>query len=324
MLRRSFISMAGGVTLGAALPAFGQTTPKVYRVGLLSLYVRREIWPVIPALREIGYEEPRNIVIDYRYANSNPALLPGMAAELVAAKPAVILTVGSFEARALLQATSSIPIVTSALGPDPVQEGLVASLARPGANLTGVKGPPVSIGGRALQLLRESVPGLNRVGTISELERDSLVLYGQAYRRDAVAMGVTLQRHVVMDVAEIDAALAQIARERPDAMHPGLSDVVFAERARIIAFAARERLPAMYGSTRVVPEGGLMGYAANTTAIARRVAAIIDSVLKGKNPSDIAVEQPTNCDFLINLKTAKAMNFTFPKSVLLQATQVIE
>ena len=120
-------------------------------------------------------------------------------------------------------------------------------------------GPPVSIGGRTLQLLREPVPGLTRIGGIGELETGSLVLYGQAYRRDAAAMGVTLQPHVVKDTAEIDAALAQIARERPDAMNVGLSGIVFAERARIIAFAARERLPAMYrGSSRVVAELSLI------------------------------------------------------------------
>ena len=186
-------------------------------------------------------------------------------------------------------------------------------------------GPPVSTGGKTLQLLRESVPGLSRIGGIGELETGSLVLYGQAYRRDAAAMGVTLQRHVVKDASEIDAALAQIANERPDAMSVGLSGIVFAARARIMAFAVRERLPAMYrGSSRVVAEGALMAYEANSTAIARRVAAIIDSVLKGKKPSDIAVEQPTHYNFQVNLKTARAMNFTFPQSVLLQATEVIE
>jgi putative tryptophan/tyrosine transport system substrate-binding protein len=332
MRRRCAMAIAGGLpvgiaaaSLGGAMPAWAQTPPKVYRLGLLSQSVRREDWPVMPALREIGYEDGRNIALDYRYANADATLLPAMAAELVAARPDLLLAVGGVEARALLQHTQSIPIVASALGPDPVQDGLVASLARPGANLTGVTGPPASIGGRTLQLLREAVPGLARIVYLSDVEKHpSWAHYGQALRRDAAGLGLKLQWHAIGEAAELPAALIRIARERPDALSVGLAGLVFAERARIIALAMRERIPAMYSSIRGATEGGLMAYAANNAAIARRVAAIIDRVLKGHKPSDIAVEQPTHYDFAINQRTARAMNFMVPYSVLLQATEVIE
>ena len=309
----------------APLRVSAQAAPKLFRIGVLSHHVPREGFVALPAaLRELGYEEGRNFVFDYRNAEGRDDRLPGLAAELVAKRADLILAITNSEILAAKGATSTIPIVMLfALAP--VETGLVASLARPGGNVTGTTIQAPEQGGTLLEILHEAVPRVTRVTRMWEPEFPGMELYLREADRVAEALGIRLTMLPGRTLEELETAFARIARKRPDALYVIPTGAISAHRARVIEFAACQRLPAIYAMDQSVTEGGLMSYAADRTALMRRrTAAIIDRILKGAKPADIPMEQPTKFQLIINLKTAKQLGLKIPQSVLLRADKVIE
>ena len=325
-VRRRHFLLATGALLAAPLVARAQPAQKVYRVGVLSYYLPREVFfrnlPI--AMHKLGYEEGRNITYDYRFAEGHADRLAGLAAGLVADKVDLILAWSNAEIVAAKKATSTIPIVMMA-GLAIAEMGLVASLARPGGNLTGtvIIGPETA--GKIIQILHDAVPRATRVFLlVDEAGFPGMELYNRVSARAAAAMGIKLTQIQVGTVAELDAALARTAKERPDAIKVVGGRVLSPHRARVIDFVARQQLPAIYTSKLPVTEGGLMSYQSDPAELRPRTAAIADRILKGANPAEVPIEQPTRYELVINLKTAMALGIAIPQSLLVRADQVIE
>lgn len=323
MKRRIVISAAGGVTFGAALPVLGQTPQKVYRIGVLTRGLPRAYFQLPLALRKFGYEEGKNIDFDYRSAEGQEDRIPALAADLVAKNVDLIVALVNVDILAAKRASSTIPIVML-YSLVPVESGLVPSLAHPGGNVTGTTIHAPEIAGKMIQLLREVEPRVGRIALLVESKSPPIQPYMQASIGAASRLRVQLQMMPGNTLAEIEMSLATMERDRPDALCAALSGQLTTHRARVIEFAAMHRLPALYTDKAAVAEGGLMCYSYNGDEILERAAAIVDRVLRGTKPADIPVEQPTRFDLVINMRTAKAMNFTIPRLVRFQATEVIE
>ena len=278
------------------------------------------------ALRERDYIEGQNIAIEYRYAGGKRDRYPELAAELVHLKVDIIVVTG---AEVLIQAaknaTKTIPIVMMGFGSDPVEAGLVESLARPGGNITGLTNIGTELGGKRLELLKEAVPKLARVavlydpaapGTAREVKED---LSGAAR-----ALKLTLQPWEVRGTDDFDRVFAAMGKQGPDGLYVLGGPLMRANRKRIMGFALKSRLPSMYSDREAVDAGGLMYYGADLADSYRRVAYYVDRILKGAKPADLPVEQPTKFELVINLKTAKQIGLTIPPNVLVRADKVIK
>lgn len=277
-------------------------------------------------LTELGYIEGRNIVIEYRAADGKIERLPGLATELVGLKVDLIVALATPAGRAAQQATTTIPIVVTAMG-DPVRDGLVASLARPGGNITGTTFLGPELVPKRLSFLRELLPTISRVavlwhpGAFSEPTiREMLNEVAQA----AGTLGVQLQLVEVRSADEFDHAFTTMVGARAEALFQFPSTLFFNERRRIVDLAARHRLPAMFNAREFVQLGGLIAYGANLAELNRRAAAYVDKILKGAKPFDLPIEQPTKFELFINLKTAKALGLAVPDRLLVGADEVIE
>ena len=277
-------------------------------------------------LTELGYIEGRNIVIEYRAADGKIERLPGLATELVGLKVDLIVALATPAGRAAQQATTTIPIVVTAMG-DPVRDGLVASLARPGGNITGTTFLGPELVPKRLSFLRELLPTISRVavlwhpGAFSEPTiREMLNEVAQAAR----TLGVQLQLVEVRSADEFDHAFTTMVGARAEALFQFPSTLFFNERRRIVDLAARHRLPAMFNAREFVQLGGLIAYGANLAELNRRAAAYVDRILKGAKPFDLPIEQPTKFELFINLKTAKALGLAVPDRLLVGADEVIE
>jgi len=309
--------------LAAPLAAEAQPPTKVPRIGVL--------WPVSDdptleafrqGLRSLGYIEGQNLLIEYRYAGGKDALLPDLAAQLVHLNPDVILTWTVVGARVAKQATATIPIVSGSMS-DPVAAGLVASLARPGGNLTGLTSLTPQLSAKRLQLISEVVPGLSRVAVLST-PNPTAQLGLRETEVAARSLGVRLQALDVRSPDDLDSAFSAIVRERAGGVIV-LADALFIQhRKRLVDLAAKHRLPAIYFGKEHVDAGGLMSYAPSFPDMFRRAAYYVDRILKGAKPADLPVEQPTKFELVVNLKTAKALGLTIPQSVLARTDHVIE
>jgi ABC-type uncharacterized transport system substrate-binding protein len=334
MDRRTFLAGTGAVLLAAPLDAEGQQAAKVARIGYLSTNLAaglaanpHMLEPFLQGLRDLGYVEGRNVVIEYRDAKGKYERLPALAAELVALKVDVIVVGGGTPgALAAKQATKTIPIVFSAAA-DPVGSGLVTSLARPGGNVTGLSSLAPDLVGKCLELLKQAVPGVSRVAALWEpgvlperTEKDMLKAADVAAR----ALGVRLQVVEVRGPADFDRAFSDMTRARAGALAVFGGSVIFIERRRFVDLAAKHRLPAVYFSREFVDAGGLMAYGPDLADLLRRAATYVDKILKGAKPGDLPVEQPTKFELVINLKTAKALGLTIPPSLLGRADEVIQ
>ena len=317
-----FLSM-----LAAAVAAEAQQVAKVRRVGMLL--------PVSPAvaahnteafrqgLRERGYVEGQNIAIECRFADGRIEPLSDLAVELVRLKMDVIVTWGTPAARAAKQATGMIPIVMAAAN-DPVGNGLVASLARPGGHITGATAGSPELSGKTLELLKEVAPKIPRVAVLWNPDNPALVAMLNAVKAAGGALSVQIQGLAVRDPEEFDSAFAAITRERAGALLVLHEHLFLTHRDRILDFAVRTRLPVMYERREYVDAGGLMSYGVSFRDNFRRAAAFVDKILKGAKPADLPVEQPMKFEFVINLKTAKALGLTIPPTLLFQADEVIQ
>jgi putative ABC transport system substrate-binding protein len=327
--RRAFIGTVAGALLAAPLAAEAQQAAKGPRVGYLGTNLSAS--PHLPeafrqGLRDLGYVEGHNLVIEYRFAEGKGERFPTLAAELVALKIDVIVATSTPAALAAKQATKTLPIVFIAVA-DPVTSGLVTSLARPGGNITGSSNVASDLVGKALEQLKQAVPGVSRVAVLWQPG-------GQGERTDkdmlkgaegaARALGVQLQFVEARGPADFDRAFSDMTRARADALSVLPSPMFFNERTRLVDLAAKNRLSAVYPWRDGVDAGGLMAYGPNIADLFRRAATYVDKILKGAKPGDLPVEQPTKFELVINLKTAKALGLTIPPSLLQRADQVIE
>ena len=274
-------------------------------------------------LRDIGYVEGKNIVIEYRYAERKFDRLPALAAALVRLKVDVIVTSASQETRAAKEATSTIPIVMINVG-DPVGTGFVASLARPGSNITGLSTLSPELSGKRLELLKEIIPKLTRVAVLGNSTSPGNADTLKELELAAQELKVKLQYLDVLSVNDIETSFRAAGKERADAVLV-LSDALFtSQRRQIIDLAVKSRLPASYARPEFVQSGGLMTYGPNINDLDRRAATYVDKILKGAKPADLPVEQPTKFEFIINLKAAKQIGLTIPPNVLARADKVIK
>jgi putative ABC transport system substrate-binding protein len=322
--RRAFL--CGSVAMLAAPLAAEAQSAKVARIGVLTLSVASST-PIFDAfrqgLREHGYVEGQNIALEFRFAQGRPEKLPAMAAELVQMKVEVIVTESVLAAREAKQATGAIPIVTAIHG-DPVGAGLVASLTRPGGNVTGLSLLAPELSGKRLEFLKEVTPKATQVAAIWNAANSAAARYLTETRAAARSLGVQLQSVEVRQPSDLDAAFEAVAGARPSALITLPDGMLLANKTRIIEFAAKTRLPAVFPDQEFAEAGGLMAYGPSLAWNFRRAAAYVDKLLKGAKPTDLPIEQPTKFELVINLKTAKALGLTIPPSLLGRADQVIE
>ncbi len=326
--RRIFIGTLAGGLLSAPLAAGAQAPAKIPRIGFLTSLSSTDSAHLLEAfrqgLRDLGYVEGQNIAIESRFgAEGRPERLPALAADLVRLKVDVIVTGGPPAPVAAKQATSTIPIVFAVSG-DPVAEGLVASLARPGGNITGLASISGDVVGKQVALLKEVAPRVSRVAVLQNPSNETHARILQQAEGAARALGVQLHIVPARTPPEIDAAFAAMRSQRVGSVLV-LRDALFlAQRTQIAALAAKSRLPGVYGFREQAEAGGLMAYGASAPLMYRRAAAYVDKILKGAKPADLPVEQPTKFELVINMKMAKALGLTIPPSLLLRADKVIE
>ena len=326
MNKKIVVSLLATLILASVHLAEAQQAKKVPRIGILAAQSRSASSYRIEALRkglvELGYTEGKNITIEYRYAEGQLDRLPDLAAELVRLKVDLIVAGGLPAARAAKQATTTIPIVMQ--GGDPVATGVVASLARPGGNVTGVSDATVGVSTKRLELLKEVVPKLSRVAFLWNPANPTNPIQLKDTQDVAPALGITVYSLEVKKVDDFDGAFAAIKKDRAGALLvPG--DPLFAtERNRLTDLAVKGRLPAMYSVPDYAEAGGLMAYGTDFADLYRRLAIYVDKILKGAKAADLPIEQPMKLDLLINLKAAKQIGLTIPPNVLARADKVIK
>jgi putative ABC transport system substrate-binding protein len=324
--RRDFITLLGGAAAAWPFAASAQQTGRVPTIGFLgsATPATQGQWVAafVQRLRELGWVEGHNLTIDYRWAEGRSERFAEIAAEIVRLKVNVIVTVTTPAALAAKQATSVIPIVFAAAG-DPVGTGLVASLARPGGNVTGLSNLISDTGGKKLQLLREIVPDLGRLAIMANVSNPAVVLELDDAQAAARTLGLEVAISEVRRVEDIASAFDAL-KGRADALYVCADPLMYTHRIRINTLALSVRLPTMHGIREYVEAGGLMSYGANIADLFRRNAEYVDRILRGAKPSDIPVEQPTKFDLVINLTTARALGLTVPPILLARADEVIE
>jgi putative ABC transport system substrate-binding protein len=325
MDRRRFLVTSLAGALAAPLAAEAQQTGKIARIGFLSLSSGpTPTMDLSPGLRELGWVEGQNIVIEYRWAARDQ--LPTLAADLVRRKVDIIVTSTTLAAHAAKQATATIPIVMTFVG-DPVGSGLVTNLARPGGNITGVSTLARGLVAKRLELLKAVVSGAARIAILWQPD-----VFGERATREMVeetkaagqTLGLQLQFVEARRAEDLDQVFSTLSEMRTSGLLVYPSPMLFDVRRSVVVHAEKARLPAVYAWREAVVAGGLMSYATNFPDMYRRVALYIDKILKGAKPGDLPIDQPTKFELVINLKTAKALGLTIPPSLLLRADQVIE
>jgi putative tryptophan/tyrosine transport system substrate-binding protein len=306
------------------LGARAQQGEKVYKIGVLSAGSQTPATPaVVEALRELGYVEGKNLIFEHRYAEDRLDRLPQLAAELVSLKVDVIMTAGTLAPLAAKRATSTIPIVMMAAG-DPVGSGLVASLAQPGGNVTGMSLMAPDLSGKRLQLLKELLPEISRVAVLWNAANPYSALVFKETAGAAQTLGVEVQSLEIREPADIAGAFEAAMGQHPDALITVEDPLTIDLRKKIAEYAADHRFPTISGLKMFADAGALMSYGADLADILRRSAGYVDKVLKGAKPSDLPVEQPSKFELVINVKTAKSLGLTIPPLILARADDVIE
>ncbi len=327
MRRREFITILGGAATVWPLATRAQQVEKVWRIGVLEAISQEPNAANFGALRgglqQLGYVEGHNFVFDYRSADGRAERFPGLAAELVRRKVDVIVTRGTPAVQAAKNATATIPVVMAASG-DPLGTGVIAGLARPGGNVTGLSAFTRELIGKRLELLREVVPSIARLAFLSN--------YGNPVARtqwEEMSLAASKLRFepILIDVRkpeDMERAFESVVAHQADALVIGNDTVTHTNRSLVVALAAKHRLAAMYAAREFVHEGGLMTYSVSYPDLYRRAASFIDKIFKGAKPADLPIEQPTKFDLVVNLKTAKGLGLKIPETFLLRADEVIE
>ena len=325
MLRREFITLLSGATVTLPLAARAQPAAKVWRIGLLMTMAESEpeaqarLTSLRAGLQQLGWKEGHNIRIDYRFAAGDPERARSSAAELVRLAPDVILANGTAILSALRRETQSIPIVF-VLVPDPVGDGFVASLAKPGGNLTGITNFEFPIGGKWVEFLKEIAPQLSNVALVFNPETAP---YARHFLQ-SIALGAEATLAPVRDESELERALETVAGKSNSGIIIAPDLFTGGHRELIVALAARHHLPAIYPFRFFVASGGLVSYGPDSLDLFRRSASFVDRILKGDKPSDLPVQAPVKFELVVNLKTAKALGLTVPPTLLARADDVIE
>jgi putative ABC transport system substrate-binding protein len=325
--RRAFIGTLAAGLVAAPLAAGAQTAPTIAKIGLLSVttpvVLASSIEAFRQALRGLGHVEG-TFVLEVRYGDGRFERLPELARELVGLKMDVILATSDVVIAAIKRETQTIPIVM-VFSTDPMGTGFVASLARPGGNVTGLSNISSELSRKRLELLREAVPGLSRVAALWNPDVRGALLDYKETEGAARLLRLELQSVEVSRAEDLDRAFSAVTKQRAQALVlPGANPVGFINRGKIATFAQRNRLPSMYPTREYVEAGGLMSYGPSLPDLFRRAATYVDKILKGAKPADLPVEQPTKFELVINLKTAKALRLTIPPALLQRADQVIE
>ncbi len=312
--------------LALPFPAQAQQPTKIPRIGYLitgSLSGNSDrIEAFRQGLRELSYVEGKKIIIEWRSADGKPDRLPALVAELIGLKVDIIISAGAAVTRAAKEATSTIPIVMTQDN-DPVASGIVASLARPGGNITGLSNFAPELSGKRLEILGEVVPKLSRVGVLGGSTRPTIGPVMREIELAAKALKLQLQYLEVVDAKDIETAFRAAKKGRAQAVLTVPNVILSAQRTQVMEFAVKNRLPTMYHNSQFAEAGGLMFYGVNLLDLDRRAADFVDKILKGTKPADIPVEQPMKFEFIINLKAAKAIGLTIPPNVLVRADRVI-
>jgi ABC-type uncharacterized transport system substrate-binding protein len=326
MSKKTIIVLLVGLTLASVRLADAQQTNKVSRIGFLGAGTASALAGRLDALRQglrdLGYIEGKNIAIEYRYADGKLDQIPRNAAELVQLKVDIIVTGGPTDTRAAKGVTSTIPIVMTNEG-DPVGTGIVSSLARPGGNITGLTPLAPGLNEKRVELLKETLPRLSYVFVLRVPGNPSSAVALKETKVAARSLGIKLQIQEVKEANDLNRAFEAITKTRSDALTVIAGPFGFANRKRIVEFAANNRLPAIYYRREFVEAGGLMSYDANPNDLARRAATYVDKILKGAKPGDLPIEQPMKFEFIINLRTAKQIGLTIPPNLLARADKVI-
>ena len=328
MDRRAFISTLAGGLLAAPLAAEAQQAGKVWRIGVL--LPAEPASPTEPStvafrqgLRDLGYVEGQNVAVEYRYAHGKAGLYAELVGQLVRLKVDIMVVGSGTATLAAKNATHTIPIVFVAAG-DPIGEGLVPSLSRPGGNVTGFSQKPGGdFFGKWAELLKEAAPGISRVGLLREAGNPFTALYVKDFQTATRALGLTPQVLEVRELQELDGVLATISRQRGGSLIVEAA-LFFPHRSQVTDLALKYRLPAIYSWRLFAEAGGLMSYGTSLPDLWRRAATYVDKIFRGAKPADLPVEEPTKFELVINLKPAKALGLTIPQSLLLRADQVIE
>ena len=326
-MRRDVIRLAlCAMLIALSISAEAQQPQRIPRIGVLSVTspatIAARLDAFRQALRELGYVEGKNIVIEYRYADGKLDRVPALAAEMVRLNVEIILTGGSAATRPAKEATATIPIVM-AQDTDPVGNGFVASLARPGGNITGLSIVAPELSGKQLELLKETVPKLLRVVVLSNPNEPSYMQLRKEMELAAKALKIQIQFLDARSPKDVETAFREATKRHADAVLVPTMPIVGSQRAQIADLAVKNRLPAMYGQPEYVDVGGVMFYGASITDLFRRAATYVDKILKGAKPADLPVEQPKKFEFIINLKAAKQIGLTIPPNVLARADRVI-
>jgi len=323
MNRRHFIALGGAGVAVLPLSAQAQQSDKVWRIGFIAHKHERFYEPLFGRLRELGYEEGRNLIVERRYAQGHADRFQEFADEMVRLNVDVIIVVTTPAAQAAMRATTTIPIVHPAVI-DPVGTGLVASLARPGGNLTGLAILNAELSARRLEVLKEVIPRLSNGAVLWNAANPANAVAWKETDNAARVLAVTLQSYEVRNVNDFEGAFARIAQQRPDFLYVLQDALMLGHRRQIIDFANQNRLPSMFVGKEWVEEGGLMCYGVRLPEWYRRAASYVDKILRGAKPTDLPMEQPTLFELVFNLKTAKAIGVTIPPALISRADQVIE
>jgi putative ABC transport system substrate-binding protein len=324
MRRRKFLGAIGGAAVFLPLMGHAQKIGRNLRIGYLSPARLPQLLQALQdGLHDLGYIEGQNIVFDYRFAEGQAKTLDELAGELVRLEPDVIVTVASGAALAAKRATTAIPIVMATVG-EPVGIGLVTSLARPGGNITGVTLYGSELARKRLELLKEAIPGVRRIALLGNTANPFSAFSWNEVQPAGPALGLELRLFAISELGEFPATFAAIKADGADALLV-LSDASFnAARREIIKLAVQHHLPTMFEAREFVEDGGLMAYGPNIAEMTRRSASLIVKIIKGANPGDLPIEQPTTFELIINVQTGKVLGITFLATVLLRADKLIE
>jgi putative ABC transport system substrate-binding protein len=325
MDRRTFIGALIGVLGAASSATRAERTARPYRIGFLANNPGPQ--PAHGGLREglrdLGWIEGRDFLIEARYANFDTSRLRTFAAELVALPVDVLVVVTIAPAQVANEATKDIPIVVVAAH-DAVGTGLVASLSRPGGNLTGLDSLAPGLDAKRLELLKQILPGVTHIAVLANPLDSAMRLHLDAIQTAGAALGLTIRVFEVRQPTELEGAFAAMARERPDALLPITEALIYSSRERIVAFTQQQRLPGVFEFSEFARAGGLLSYGPNLRAMYVRAAHYVDKILKGAKPGDLPIEQPTRFELVINLKTAKTLGLTIPQLLVQRADEVIK
>jgi putative tryptophan/tyrosine transport system substrate-binding protein len=325
--RREFITLLGGTAVAWPLAAHAQQSGRVYRIGVLETAPAASNVANFDALRkglrELGYFEGQNLVLDYRSADGRPERFPQLAAELLRLNVDLIVTRGTPAVMAAKNATETIPVVMAASG-EPVVAGVVAGLARPGGNVTGLSALTSELVAKRLELMRETVPGIRRIAFLQNMENSVAPSQWEEFKTAAPSLGFEAQLLDVREPEHIVGAFDTAIAQRVDAILVGNDTVTLANRRQVVELATKHRMPAMYHAREFVDVGGLMTYSVSFPDLYRRAATFVDKIFKGAKPADLPVEQPTKIELIVNVKAAKAIGLAIPESLLARADEVIE